>query len=294
MNILLYILIPIITLGSTFAFWYLNNDDTPKNLYQEDSQQISSSIIEITWTQIEQIAWVVPITMEEVESVDSPGQQSQPSTQQEEAPKPVQTTTVPKQTDKPKETATILPQEKIIECQFYPQAPRANWVQPYEDYCEEATVIIWVNCMNEQTVDLKTFEWELSDIDHYFTTNFWKSHDQNIDQMAQAIAEQYTWITQIVEEPTFDDLKQAVAKWYVIIVPLDGRQLKNPHYRNWGPDYHALLVVGYKWDKVVTHDVGTSHWAYYEYDKDVFFNAIHDLDRKNITNGKKRFLIIHR
>lgn len=200
--------------------------------------------------------------------------------------------TPPMPTGSKKALSTKLPNEKILNCQFYAQAPRWNWRAPFEDYCEEASVILWVNCLNNEEVNIEKFESQLSEIDTWFTDKFWKSKDQTVKQMAQAIKEKYDLEYEIIDNPSFKDIQTAINSWNLVVAPLAWKMLKNPHYKNGWPNFHALLVVGYKKDKVITNDVWTRSWKNYEFKKDIFMNALHDYVSWDIKKWEKRILVI--
>jgi hypothetical protein len=74
------------------------------------------------------------------------------------------------------------------------------------------------------------------------------------------------------------DMAQALAEGALLIVPADGRRLKNPNFTQPGPLTHMLVVIGYDAAKkaFITHDPGTRKGERYRYDEDILFAAMRD------------------
>lgn len=84
-------------------------------------------------------------------------------------------------------------------------------------------------------------------------------------------------------EITFPLLKQILAANIPLIVPVNGKSIRNPFYPHEG--YHMLTVVGYTEDRIVTNDVGTKRGEKYPYDVETFFAA-------NADEGGGAFILL--
>ncbi len=63
------------------------------------------------------------------------------------------------------------------------------------------------------------------------------------------------------------DIEEELLKDNLVIVPINGRILKNPFYTAPGPEHHMVVVIGYdaQKDEFITNDIGTCHGAKYRY-----------------------------
>ena len=64
---------------------------------------------------------------------------------------------------------------------------------------------------------------------------------------------------------SIDDIRAQLAAGHPVMLPMDGRTLKNPNFRNGGPTYHMLVARGYTETEIITNDPGTrrgENWLY--------------------------------
>ena len=103
------------------------------------------------------------------------------------------------------------------------------------------------------------------------------------------------WTTEILENPTVDDLKRELAQWNPIIAPFAGKLLWNSNFTNWGPRYHVLVIVWYDDQYFYTNDVWTKRGKKFPYSYETTMNALHDLVRVwegEMTEWEKRVLVL--
>ena len=147
----------------------------------------------------------------------------------------------------------------------------------HNEACEEASLIMaesWVkgDILSKENLNqriLDSIAWQEKNWGGHFDLNA-----QNVVEMAN----QYFEIKKIyyTSLSSLNDIKNELSKGNLVIVPTAGRLLGNPHYRNPGPAYHMLVVVGYNKKEIITNDPGTRKGENFSYSNDVFFNAIHD------------------
>lgn len=148
------------------------------------------------------------------------------------------TTKTPEPTTKP---ATI-PTQLNLDAPFYTQAPFSDWGYPWQEACEEASILLAVNVygkhnwtrteFNDQI--LKMVEWEKKQFGTYL--------DTTVAQNAKILDEYLGFKSIVHEDPTLDDIKNILSKGHFIIMFLAGKELNNPNFTNGGPVYHAILV----------------------------------------------------
>jgi uncharacterized protein YvpB len=86
-------------------------------------------------------------------------------------------------------------------------------------------------------------------------------------------------------------IKDELANGRPVIVGAAGKILPNPNFRNGGPNYHMLVVIGYDKNGFITNDPGTRKGQDFRYSFSDLFNAIHNWESNNILNGLKEYLV---
>ncbi|MFA5926999.1 MAG: C39 family peptidase [Patescibacteria group bacterium] len=185
-----------------------------------------------------------------------------------------------------------LPMTWLIKVPFLSQAPSANWDALHEDACEEASLIMVRHFLdNKSTISRADGDEEIKKMVAYEER---AGYGGSITLRELSIAaDDYFSISgsRIVYDFTVDDLKKEIAAGRPVIIPASGKALPNPNFRNGGPKYHMLVIVGYDEDEFITNDPGTKNGEGYLYKYEDLFDAIHDWDPQNINNGQKAFLV---
>jgi hypothetical protein len=182
------------------------------------------------------------------------------------------------------------PTELNLKVPFYPQAPFGNWSLPWQDACEEASVLLIANVYYQHNWTRVEFNTQLLQLVDWEKKQFGYYEDTGVDQIAEMLNKDLGLKTIIHENPTFDDVKNVLAQGHLIVMTFAGRELGNPNYTGGGPLYHALVVKGYTANqKIITNDVGTHNGADYVYDWKTIQHALHDF-HKPIDGGAKRFI----
>ncbi len=192
-----------------------------------------------------------------------------------------------------------LPDRHLIQTTFIPQAPEKNWEQPWQDACEEAALLTLHFYYQPEAYQANTLVADYQKIFDFESTQSW-THDVNLDQMAQISKKMWQYQVKIIDNPTLDELKQSLSQNIPIIVPANGKTLfkENKHFKNGGPYYHNLVILGYDDTKkqFIVHDVGTQFGAYFSYSYDTLLASIHDFpasgQKKDINQGRPRVLLL--
>lgn len=185
-----------------------------------------------------------------------------------------------------------IPDYLNIKVDFFPQAPYADWSLPYQEACEEASVLLAANMLNNMNLDKKRFNMELLKLIEWEKVRFGDYLHTDIKQTEIMIIEYFKLKTIMHEDPTLENIASIIAKGNIIIAPFAGKLLNNPYFTNGGPIYHMLVIKGYnlKTREVITNDVGTRRGLDFAYSWDCIRNAIHDWDDKDILSGKKMII----
>ncbi|MCX6726928.1 MAG: C39 family peptidase [Candidatus Shapirobacteria bacterium] len=192
-----------------------------------------------------------------------------------------------------------LPNAHLIKTAFIQQAPEKNWDLPWQDTCEEASLLTLDFYYKNQSPSLTDQKQAILNMLDFETSQNYPI-DINISQMA-IVASNYLHLTpKIIDNPTLDQIKQSIAANIPVIVPANGKILfaQNSHFKSGGPWYHNIVILGYDdlRQEFIVHDVGTQFGAYFHYSYGLLMNAIHDfpasLTKEDINSGTPRILIL--
>jgi len=220
-------------------------------------------------------------------------------TETEPETKPAVTTetkTQPAPTPAP-EPVTTAPKGANLAVPFTPQAPHANWDYPYQEACEEASLIMvnaYLTGAGAFTPDeadrqiLALVAWEEERFGYY--------KDTDAEEVV-AMAKEYFGFknSRVVALTSMEQVKREVDRGVPVILPAAGKLLKNPYFTDGGPPYHMLVVKGYTKDgKIITDEPGTRRGADYLYDEALLWNAVHDWNGGDVTNGAKVMIVVEK
>lgn len=224
------------------------------------------------------------------------------------------------------ETDSQIPPRINLDVPFTSQAPEKNWEEPWQDACEEAAVLMLdayykgygLSPLFARDELLKMVAWEEArgwglsiEMEKMKTLTAWymgieingdnekiglpaQSGNNEINRNSEEIGnnEIRNKKLEIIENPTVEEIKGYVAGGKPILVVAYGKILPNPHFRNGGPEYHALIIRGYTEDSFITNDPGTQFGENFVYKYNDLLNAIHDWNNGDVANGKSVVLVL--
>lgn len=206
-------------------------------------------------------------------------------------PTPVPTPTPTKPTPAP----TQATQASInLAVPFLLQAPNQNWVQPYEDACEEASLVMVDAYYDGRTKTFSSAEGlvALDAVLAFEDETYGYNKDTTSADVANT-AKVFFSRKAIVVDATEASIKKALNEGHPVIVPAHGKALNNPNFRNGGPEYHMLVIKGYTKDgSWITNDPGTRNGPDYVYGKQLLLDAIHDFDPRDMRTGRKVMIVV--
>jgi len=192
-------------------------------------------------------------------------------------------------------TGTRLPKAVNLAIPFLSQAPKQNWNMPYQEACEEASMIMVHAYFNGRTKIFGPEEGDQAILDLiHAETKKGLDADMTARQASDLIPGYFTAReARIVSHPTVEMIKKLLASGIPVIVPADGKALKNPNFRNGGPPYHMVVIKGYLADgRWIVNDPGTRKGADYLYDREVLFSAIHDWNGGDVSHGTPVMIVM--
>lgn len=190
-------------------------------------------------------------------------------------------------------TTTAIPKEVNWDVPFTSQAPDANWDRTHEEACEEAAVLMAERFYNEQKITSpadaekglqEIISWEMQNLGFFESTT--------ADETARVTRDEFNLKTEIIKNPTADQIKRAIADKKLVLVPSSGREIGNPFYTAPGPLYHMLLIKGYTQTQFITNDAGTKRGENYPYDFKTILDVNHDWNGGDVTNGAKKVIFV--
>ncbi len=199
----------------------------------------------------------------------------------------------PLPTESPKE----LPEKFLLQVPFTPQAPTGNWDEMHGEACEETSALMAAAYFAGDTravLPAAEVEKQLADLTAWQEKRFGYSLDSTAEETAEMIRSVYHLKTELVADFTEQDIKKALAAGHVIIVPLSGRELGNPYFRQPGPIYHMIVIRGYTEAELITNDPGTKRGENYPYSFATIKNAGADWNHTTgtIDDGKSIMIVV--
>ena len=185
------------------------------------------------------------------------------------------------------EQPLAIPEKYSIDVPFTSQSPFATWDEDENSGCEEASLIMAWHWLQEDVVGKISpaqAEQEIRNLIAFENEKYDNSFDTSAKDTAQTFTDYYKnkniklkydfMVNEIVEE---------ISKGNIVIVPAHGIALKNPNFKQPGPETHMLLITGYDQNtkEFTTNDPGTKRGQDYIYSYDVLFDAIRDYPTGN-------------
>lgn len=214
---------------------------------------------------------------------------------------PAQPTSTKPQTPPTKATSTTpAPAETIkkevnLAVPFLSQAPKQNWDMPYQEACEEASMIMASAYYSgtSQAFTPEAGDKAILDLVAYEEQNGFPV-DVNAEEVTRIMSVRFPNVaTRILKNPSVQDLQRELSAGRLVILPADGKALDNPNFRNGGPPYHMLVIKGYTADgRWITNDPGTRKGADFLYSQENLMTAMHDWNGGNVPQGEKLVIIV--
>lgn len=188
-----------------------------------------------------------------------------------------------------------IPSKINLSVPWISQAPKSNWDMPYQEACEEASMIM-VNAFYKKVAKITPDEADaailkLVDYENKMRGDY---KDTDAQETAKIIKDYFGYKdVRVLPFKTSEDIKNIVGRGYPVIVPFSGKALQNPNYRNGGPLYHMLVIKGYTEDGMfITADPGTRKGADYVYTLSRIVEAAHDWNGGDVANGDKLMIVV--
>jgi hypothetical protein len=187
-----------------------------------------------------------------------------------------------------------LPAQINLDVTFYAQAPDGDWGMPWQEACEEASLILAYYYVTDQPLTKAKFKehiwglvnWQVEKYNDYIHTE--------VAKMTEMLEGYFGYKNyEVIDNPTVEDIKRVLASGHPIVAPFAGRELKNPFFTQPGPYYHVIVIKGYDGKNFITNDVGTRRGHNFIYSYQNTMSSMHDYDPDiEIAEGVKRIIIM--
>ncbi len=198
------------------------------------------------------------------------------------------------------ETQTSTPVASYIKLDvpFTSQAPHSNWDDPYQEACEEASLIMAYDFYQGKTSYTKEeADQRILELVSYQNNNGY-GEDVTLKELQEITLDFYSMQSKILEQENInlESFKQELNEGNPIIIPAAGQKLGNPNFSGDGPPFHMLVVIGYDESSqtFITHDPGTRNGKDYEYSYQTILTSIRDWtgSKDTIEQGTPRAMVL--
>lgn len=236
------------------------------------------------------------VTFEQVKEVEleEPEEIGELPVDQEPEPSPMPDVSSVPQAPQAPQAPQSLPSSFNLAVPFTTQAPFANWDEVHEETCEEASLLMVDAYYDGRTSLLPEWvEEELLAIVDFEMAAFGYFEDTTAAETALVAEKRFGYASaRLLESPTVEDLKRVLFSGHPIILPVAGRELHNPYFKQPGPDYHMLVIRGWTEEGFITNDPGTRHGGGYVYSYETVMDAMHDWNPADVHAGAKVVLVL--
>ena len=202
-----------------------------------------------------------------------------------------------------KASTSAIKSEQIIlfEMFFTAQAPFAEWSDPrQQDACEEAAALMAVRWAKRLSAITKTeAKKEILAIVAFEEKTYQNYRDTSAADTLKIIINEYFAYqgAELKENSNIEEIKRELVKGNALILPMDGKKLKNPNFSHGGPDRHNIVIRGYDPIKkeFITNDPGTRKGEGYRYPEKIIEAAWRDYPTGNhlpIVGVKKNMIVV--
>lgn len=201
-----------------------------------------------------------------------------------------------KEVNTPESTTTTvtIPSKLDNPIDFVPQAPYADWDEPYDEACEEASLIMGVYGLKQQELDKQTMKEQILKLVDWEDNRFGYFEDTNADEIVVMAQDYFGMSAHKVVNPTVNQIKKELADGNMVIAVLAGQEIHNPYFQQPGPLYHALVIRGYNSTSFITNDPGTRRGEGFKYDYDTIMSALHDWNHGDVYTGEPVVIVIEK
>jgi len=189
----------------------------------------------------------------------------------------------------------------LLEMAFTSQSPFGEWGdQRQQDGCEEASALMAVHwAKGLRTLTKAEAKKEILAITAFEEKIYHNYVDTSAAGTLKIIIKEYfNYQNALLKDGSdIEAIKRELADGNALILPMDGKKLKNPNFKNGGPDRHNIVIRGYDpaTKEFITNDPGTRKGEGYRYPEKIIESAWRDYpsgDHLPIVGSKKNMIVV--
>ncbi len=188
---------------------------------------------------------------------------------------------------------------------FQSQAPHADWSLPYQEACEEASLIMADRFFSRESLSADQMDDAIKELVAWEQNTFGYYEDTTAQEVAFIWQEYFKGSAVLDDDVSVENIKRHISQNKLVVVPAAGRMLGNPYFSGEGPLYHMLVIRGYTDTRFITNDPGTKRGEEFVYTHGALINAIHDWPRERggfkdgvtdeeMQSGRKVLIVLDR
>ncbi len=185
----------------------------------------------------------------------------------------------------------------LLSVSFTSQAPFGDWSWPWQDFCEEASIVMSYSYVTGKQFTTYDFAVEMIKLAIFELKTLGYEKDTNLTDTLRMLTEHYGYPkARIVENPTSQLIRDEVSKGNLVIVPAAGQKLENPYFRAPGPRYHMVVIKGFDHADFIVNEPGTKFGNGFRYSQSNLMDAMHDFvpEPSDITTGRRAIIVVEK
>ena len=150
------------------------------------------------------------------------------------------------------------PETFILPVPFTVQATNGNWDR--NEDCEEASITManaYLNGNHDDQLPAPVAQKYIDSLKRWEEANIGYNADTGAYATSRMAEGTFGITVKQVKDYTEIDLKKALVKNHIVLLPINARLLGNPTYAESGPTYHMIVVRGYNDSGFIVNDPGT-------------------------------------
>lgn len=185
----------------------------------------------------------------------------------------------------------------ILQVPFSPQAPTDKWDR--NEDCEETSIVManaFLTGTTQNKLDSGAALEAIGNLKKWENGNLGYNADTGADSTTRMAEGAFGLKVKQIRDFTKEDLKRELSNNLPILLPIDARVLNNPKYANSGPQYHMILIRGYKNDTFIINDPGTNSGNGNEYNFETLLKAASDWNQttQSMDPNRKTALVVYK
>lgn len=191
------------------------------------------------------------------------------------------------------DSKSSIPEKKNLSVPFTPQAPQSDWSEPWQNACEETSIIMANNFYKNKKISPDQAQKQILEVFALKNKEFGTSTDESMERIAEIInSAQLDWTAVLSVNPELNAIKAEIAQNHPVIVPVDARLLIGSQYDGGPVDYHVLVISGYddKTEEFIVQDPGSKNGKNDRYGYENLYTAINDYLPTATPSGRKAVL----